>query len=177
MRTRHSNLLAMAHFLKTRTEPVLVCCLFFCRFCVSDPADWRLQYYKPWELRPEDEDTIRDQVEEAEATISREVADFEAHHLPEEEDSRAQEESRQEEPQEQAPAPEADPKESQDTANEASDTVGADNNLDRSSEVARTDGTPTNDHHAAAPDQTDVHRGADDDGGEVVEDQEDTVIY
>lgn len=25
MRTRHSNMIAMAHFLKTRTEPVLVC--------------------------------------------------------------------------------------------------------------------------------------------------------
>lgn len=53
--------------------------------------------------------------------------------------------------------------------------MGAETNLDQSSEVARTDVTPTNDHNAAPPDQTDAHR--DDDGGEVVEDNEDTVIY
>ncbi|RJE21764.1 pinin SDK memA [Aspergillus sclerotialis] len=158
MRTRHSNLLAMAHFLKTRTEPVL--------------------YYKPYELRREDEDTIRDQVDEAESIISREVAEFEARYPPQDDTKENKQENRQEEPdQSEPPALDTHPKEAKDTANEASDTVGAETNLDQSSKVARTDITPTNDHNAAPPDQTDVHRGADDDGGEVEEDKEDTVIY
>ena len=55
--------------------------------------------------------------------------------------------------------------------------MGAETNLDQSSEVARTDITPTNDHNVSLADQTDVHRGADDDGGEVEEDKEDTIIY
>ncbi|KAF2834400.1 putative nuclear protein SDK3 [Patellaria atrata CBS 101060] len=57
MRIRHSNLLATANFLYTRTEPRL--------------------YYKPWELRPKDEDIIKAQIEEAEATIDRELDEFE----------------------------------------------------------------------------------------------------
>ncbi|KZF21532.1 pinin/SDK/memA domain protein [Xylona heveae TC161] len=57
MRIRHSNLLAMAHFLYTDTEPRL--------------------YYKPWELLPGDEDRIKKQVEEAEEVIQRELKEFE----------------------------------------------------------------------------------------------------
>ncbi|KAL5424794.1 hypothetical protein PMIN04_003023 [Paraphaeosphaeria minitans] len=55
---RHDNLLAMAHFLQTRTEPRL--------------------YYKPWETTPEEDDRIRDQIAGAHDTIRREREDFEA---------------------------------------------------------------------------------------------------
>ncbi|KAL1605141.1 hypothetical protein SLS60_004684 [Paraconiothyrium brasiliense] len=58
LRIRHDNLLAMAHFLQTRTEPRL--------------------YYKPWETTPEEDDRIRDQIAEAHDIIRRERADFEA---------------------------------------------------------------------------------------------------
>ncbi|EGE81256.2 pinin/SDK/memA domain-containing protein [Blastomyces dermatitidis ATCC 18188] len=62
MRLRHSNQLAMAHFLKTTTEPVL--------------------YYKPWELRPEEEARIEQQIEDCKAAIAREVEEFEAKNPP-----------------------------------------------------------------------------------------------
>ncbi len=38
-------------------------------------ANW-LQYYKPWELLPRDEERIKTQIKEAEATIKRETAEF-----------------------------------------------------------------------------------------------------
>lgn len=64
-------------------------------------------------------------------------------------------------------------------AHEASDAVGAeDTNHEKPSEVAKTDtASTTNDTNAAVDDQADIHRAAEDDGGEVVEDKEDTVIY
>jgi len=60
MRIRHSNMLAIAHFLYTKTEPKI--------------------YYKPWELLPSDEERIKLQIAEAEALIDREVAEFKAKH-------------------------------------------------------------------------------------------------
>ncbi|PGH02479.1 hypothetical protein GX51_04647 [Blastomyces parvus] len=62
MRLRHSNQLAMAHFLKTTTEPVL--------------------YYKPWELRPEEEERIEQQIKDCKVAIAREVEEFEAKNPP-----------------------------------------------------------------------------------------------
>ncbi|KAG4411563.1 hypothetical protein IFR04_015302 [Cadophora malorum] len=60
MQTRHSNLLAMAHFLCTKSEPKI--------------------YYKPWELLPRDEERIKSQIREAEATIERETSQFDLRH-------------------------------------------------------------------------------------------------
>ncbi|KAK3635818.1 hypothetical protein LTR56_014524 [Elasticomyces elasticus] len=57
MRIRHANTLKMANFLQTSSEPKL--------------------YYKPWELRPDEEDRIEQQLKEAEALIERELAAFE----------------------------------------------------------------------------------------------------
>ncbi|KAL5360117.1 pinin/SDK/memA/ protein conserved region-domain-containing protein [Aspergillus floccosus] len=150
MRTRHANLRATAHFLKTQSEPVL--------------------YFKPWQLRPADEDTIRDQIEEAEATIARETAEFEARYPP-------QDEKTQEDSTEAVPAPDNDAKEGTDGA-EVSDKVAKSNGHDGGEEV-KADDVPASEYHnaVAPPDQADGHRGADDDGGEVVEDQEDTVEY
>ncbi|KAE8154736.1 pinin/SDK/memA/ protein conserved region-domain-containing protein [Aspergillus avenaceus] len=159
MRTRHANILAMAHFLKTKAEPAL--------------------YYKPWQLRSDDEDIIQDQVEEAKATISREISEFESRYPPEEEEStKESNDDNKEEKHDQAPAPEADTQELKEISQETSDPVGAETNHVRGSEVARTDITPTNDNNVSMDnDHADVHRGAEDDGGEVVEDKEDTVIY
>ncbi|KAJ0107597.1 hypothetical protein J7T55_007787 [Diaporthe amygdali] len=56
MRTRHSNMLAMAHSLRTRSEPKL--------------------YYRPWELTQEQEDIIKDQIRDAEDDIADEVRQF-----------------------------------------------------------------------------------------------------
>lgn len=60
MRIRHSNMLAMAHFLCTKTEPKV--------------------YYKPWELLPRDEERIKSQIAEAEALINQEEKEFKARH-------------------------------------------------------------------------------------------------
>ncbi|KAI4629799.1 uncharacterized protein J4E87_002986 [Alternaria ethzedia] len=62
MRARHANLLAMAHFLQTKSEPHL--------------------YYKPWETSPDEEDRIRDQIAEAEETVKREIEEYEARQQP-----------------------------------------------------------------------------------------------
>ncbi|PVI06385.1 hypothetical protein DM02DRAFT_582806 [Periconia macrospinosa] len=56
MRLRHDNLLAMAHFLKTTTEPQLL--------------------YKPWETTAEEDDRIRKQIAEAHEIIRQEVKDY-----------------------------------------------------------------------------------------------------
>ncbi|KAJ5028860.1 pinin/SDK/memA/ protein conserved region-domain-containing protein [Bipolaris maydis] len=58
MRIRHDNLLSMAHFLQTKTEPRL--------------------YYKPWETSPDEDDRIQDQIAEAKDIIRHEVAEYEA---------------------------------------------------------------------------------------------------
>ncbi|OJJ37623.1 hypothetical protein ASPWEDRAFT_171092 [Aspergillus wentii DTO 134E9] len=163
MRTRHSNLVAMAHFLKTKTKPVL--------------------YYKPWQLTHRDEDVIQDQIDEAEATVARETADFEERHpSPTEEESKEQKERTQSEvvaEQDPAPLPDKEPKEpKEETANDAAGTTNAETDHDKGHEIiAGTDGTADRQDAAPVNDQPDAHRAAEDDGGEVVEDQEDTVIY
>ncbi|KAF7117986.1 hypothetical protein CNMCM5793_007355 [Aspergillus hiratsukae] len=158
MRTRHSNLLAMAHFLKTKSEPVL--------------------YYKPWQLRPEDEDLIRRQIEEAEATISRERAEFEARHPPQEETESKEEKEIQAGNHQESPLPDADVQEPKDTAQESSDKGKAETSQDQNVEAAQPETAPVNDVPVSVnQNDSDDHRAADDDGGEVVEDNEDTVIY
>ncbi|KAG8166189.1 hypothetical protein KVR01_004741 [Diaporthe batatas] len=56
MRTRHSNMLAMAHSLRTRSEPKL--------------------YYRPWDLTQEQEDIIKDQIRDTEEEIADDVRQF-----------------------------------------------------------------------------------------------------
>ncbi|KAF2657221.1 hypothetical protein K491DRAFT_703557 [Lophiostoma macrostomum CBS 122681] len=60
MRTRHANLRHMAYFLQTKTEPRL--------------------YYKPWETTADEDDRIQDQIAYAEDTIRREQTEYEARH-------------------------------------------------------------------------------------------------
>ncbi|KAJ5940315.1 hypothetical protein N7516_000483 [Penicillium verrucosum] len=180
MQTRHSNMLALANFHKTQAKPVL--------------------YYKPWQPRPGDEAAIKQQIEEAEATVAREVAEFEARYPPEafapeqptkvetqpthaetkqqagEEQPRVSEKQQQTDDQPSAPEHGADPTDSKskETAYGAPETVGVDIN-DQTPDLAKTDETTANVEESAVQDQHDAHR--DDDGGEVVEDNEDTVIY
>ncbi|KAJ0387932.1 hypothetical protein COL922a_001210 [Colletotrichum nupharicola] len=56
MKTRHSNMLAMAHALRTKTQPQI--------------------FFRPWKLTREQEDEIDDQIQDAKATIAREVEVF-----------------------------------------------------------------------------------------------------
>jgi len=92
MKMRHRNLRASSRFLRTSVEPRLVSRRH------SSHQKTRLnlakQYYKPWELREKEEDTIKRQVEEAEDTIREELNKSEAKRangLPEDsEESRSQ---------------------------------------------------------------------------------------
>lgn len=126
---------------------------------------------------------IQDQIDEAEATVARETADFEERHpTPTEEESKEQKESTQSEvvaEQDPAPLPDKEPKEpKEETANDAAGTANAETDHDKGREIiAGTDGTADRQDAAPVNDQPDAHRAAEDDGGEVVEDQEDTVIY
>lgn len=63
MKARHDNMLHLAHFLFTRTEPRL--------------------YYKPWEMSSEEEDRIDDQIAEARAAIQRELDEYEVRQVDE----------------------------------------------------------------------------------------------
>jgi hypothetical protein len=178
MNTRHSNMLAMAHFLKTTTEPVLV----GFRSSKTDYRSWSqlttsVQYYKPWQLRRGDEEIITRHIEEAESIVTREAAEFDARYPPE--------------PEEQKPADQSDredhgrarldqgPREANGPATDTTDTVGSEIDRDRGTEIPRTNPTTSaNDHAQPTTAPAEASRGHDDDGGEVVEeDKEDTVIY
>ncbi|KAK7935334.1 hypothetical protein PG985_000829 [Apiospora marii] len=56
MRTRHTHLVAMARFLRTKTEPHI--------------------YYLPWDLTQRQEDLIKDQVQDAEDLVNQETREF-----------------------------------------------------------------------------------------------------
>ena len=157
-----------------------------------------LQYYKPWELRPRDEDIIQDQIDDAEDLIAREVADFEARYPPpskggeeggeEGQPAEKPEESKEKPAEEPAPLPEPEPKEKPNQPNEPEETthkqasdmdVGTGGEQKPAEVTTGTDEAPTNGHdqndagHAPPPPVV-PH----DDGGEVVEEEnEDTVIY
>lgn len=162
-----------------------------------------LQYYKPWELRPRDEDIIQDQIDDAEDLIAREVAEFEARNPPpskeggeeggeEGQPTEKPEEAKEKPAEEPAPLPEPEPKKEKPnepnepqkpevtTHEQASDmNVGTGGDQKPAEVTPGTDDTATNGHdqndagHAPPPPVV-PH----DDGGEVVEeDNEDTVIY
>ena len=155
MRIRHRNMLATARFLKTKAEPPL--------------------YYKPWDLRPEEEDTIQQQISDVENAIRREVADFE--------DRRRIESQKDTEEQIQAESRQSDPNK------EPPDTGGKDGTSEQQDSPAvgkvekATDNTnlqPSGEPHTIGNGVADTsdHVMADDHGGEeLVEGQEDDVIY
>lgn len=150
----------------------------------------RSQYYKPWELRREDEDIIQDQIEDAEKTVAREVAEFEARYPPPQQTEgqnppetkpkpQAGQEVEEDKPADH-PAPVAEveserkneTREPQETTHEASDRVGVETKRDQSS----VEDPHTRTNHEPQPDPSEADHP--DDGGEVVEeDNEDTVIY
>jgi hypothetical protein len=74
MRIRHSNMLAMAHSLQTKTSPILVGNSSMRRIRQSSLS---LQYYKPWELRPAEETTIKDRIRDTGDVIDGELDEFE----------------------------------------------------------------------------------------------------
>ena len=154
MRIRHGNMMVTARYLKTKAEPIL--------------------YYKPWDLRPEEEEAIQRQASHAQAIVDRERAEFEERRRREDETEaeRAQTEVRRLESQEETP-----------------DLDGGDGTSDRNDlpPNRELDGATRDDTQATqdAPElngkgSTEPHDHAmpDDHGGEeLVEGQEDDLIY
>lgn len=75
MRIRHSNMLAMSNFLKTEAEPKIVSSSFVKR-AMKDVLTVS-QYYRPFTLRPEEEEGIGKNRKEAKSQIDAELEDFE----------------------------------------------------------------------------------------------------
>ncbi|KAI4176224.1 MAG: hypothetical protein LQ348_006033 [Seirophora lacunosa] len=152
MHIRHSNTLAQAHFLQTRTEPKL--------------------YYMPWELLPTEDAKIKSQIEVAEASIQQETEELGARTPGAAIDMPADQKM---------PSPEskADGKpESED----AMDTVGSDANMiQEANGLANDESTdkkpePTRSETEQLPmNQQESAKDNDDDGDEMVEADEDMV--
>lgn len=164
MRIRHSNMLAMAQFLCTKSEPKLVSIFPAIHVFSADS----LQYYKPWELLPGDAERIKEQIADTEALIEREILEFNRRHMTELQ-------------------PEGRPRE-EEAKNEAAETEG-EHHAESSPvpRVAESDTTnpllPTVQAQAPAPERAQegqvlAERDPLEENGEVVvEGDEDTVIY
>jgi len=138
MRIRHQSVQATAHFLKTKTEPSL--------------------YYRPWDLRPEEEAQIKQQISETEEVVSKELAGKEAETEPKEADVQMEEE--------QKPGLVGD-----DITNKQKATA--------TPEPQPTNDVPMNDERPKSEEKGHERRVSNDDHGgeELVEGQEDDVIY
>ncbi|KAL8829280.1 MAG: hypothetical protein Q9170_006242 [Blastenia crenularia] len=154
MHIRHSNMLSQAHFLETKAEPKL--------------------YYMPWELLPSEETRIKSQVEAAEAIVQEETAKFE---------SEAAENNAESQPDSKAPDVEETSNDEQE-AKVTKETVGPENdNLQEANDLANNG--PTNKKPEPSPTETqqvptepqETSKDQEDDGGEMVEADEDMVIY
>ena len=122
-------------------------------------ADGPMQYYKPWELLPGDEARINDQVRETEELVSQELSQYDIDHptSPKDHKSGPDQEVNQE------------PKESVNT--DLIEDGKEKSNGTNSNNIEMLDASPkTSERPEAAKDTGD-------DGGEVVEGDEDTVIY
>jgi hypothetical protein len=140
-------MLSMAHFLSTKAEPKIVCS----QSLFKDISLTCIQYYKPWELRPEDEDRIKTQIAVTEDIIERELAAYEGR-----------------KPKERKPI------EAETTNNKSKETLGEPQT--ESPSAANVD--TTNDLQEAEPVSDKKSNVQEEHNGEVVvENEEDTVIY
>lgn len=74
MHARHRNLLDMANMLQTKAEPKLVCNTDWSRCVLSANVQ---QYYRPWDLLPDEDTQIEEQLAAARTRIDEELAEFE----------------------------------------------------------------------------------------------------
>ncbi|KAL8752144.1 MAG: hypothetical protein Q9184_005831 [Pyrenodesmia sp. 2 TL-2023] len=152
MHIRHSNMLAQAHFLQTKAEPKL--------------------YYLPWELLPSEDAKIKAQVQATESTIQQETETFGSEPAEEVADSQADHKTP-------SPEKEVDRKPEAEVTKE---TVGSEANIPQDANRLTNDGSTDKkpEPSSLVSDQqvsTETVKDNDDDGGEMVEAGEDTVIY
>ena len=121
------------------------------------------QYYKPWQLLPGDDDRIRRQIQETEETVAQENG---------RQDPDVKREPLQ-------PSNDTDPADMEIDKDDRKEEDGKKNSETDPGEP-RAYGSPTNEDAVlpdAAPETTAGAKDTGDDGGEVVEGEEDTVIY
>lgn len=128
-----------------------------------------VQFYRPWELTRGDEETIRDQVKEAEETIELEVSQYRAQDPSKSESPPPKSEKEGIRKQPELRAAEGQPALDNDTDKEQLETV--EDKISGNAESA------DHDLQYNVNDQPENSRDTGDDGGEVVEGDEDTVIY
>lgn len=127
-----------------------------------------MQYYKPWELLPGDEEKLKAQIEEAEGQVRVETEQWDEEHPIADSEFHSNTEPK-------VPVPEDQEKENSDTV--GSITNGENLPIPKQSEDTNMNGTavPDNEQQPSQPPESSKDQG--DDGGEVVEGEEDTVIY
>lgn len=157
-RIRHSNMLAQAHFLQTKTEPKL--------------------FYKPWELRTEEEDVIKAQIEDAEAAIEKELADFEGQRQVEPEEEQ-HEKNGTPEKKDEAEAQQAEDMVGSEQANEPPKSPREQDNITASDDQVKPTSHPDTQENGHSPKEHESKSKEhnEDHGEEVLEAEEDTVIY
>ncbi|KAK5128038.1 hypothetical protein LTR85_005155 [Meristemomyces frigidus] len=176
MRMRHKDMLDTANFLQTTTESKL--------------------YYRPWDLRPDEEDRIEDQIKEAQDQIDKELG---ISQQGEDDAVRADKANGADASATEAIACDStkvDQKDDVDAAGNSAIVSGRDAqeeapakstediDTDKPAEVPDSDATnrETNDEapskaDGAEEERSDKPQGTEDDGGHVVEGEEDTLIY
>ncbi|KAL8936110.1 MAG: hypothetical protein Q9216_005102 [Gyalolechia sp. 2 TL-2023] len=154
MHIRHSNTLAQAHFLQTRTEPKL--------------------YYMPWELSASEDAQIKSQIQAAEASIQQETEQLESADAKETAEPQAKQKSPTTEP----------TVDGEQESRDAKETVGSEanipqetNSLPNEASTDKKSGNSPAEPEQAPANHSDNLRDHDDDGGEMVEADEDMVIY
>ncbi len=166
MQIRHSNRLAQAQFLKTKAEPGLVGVLL--RGQCSDDTN-NLQYYKPWELLPSEEDKIKIQITQAEQDVERETEQFDIGNPQDGADAAKGTSNESQRVEEGKPQP--DPLQ---TVGPATDKAA---NPDSEELSITNEDDPAESDIRKTVEPPDAPKDHNDDGGEVVEGDEDTVIY
>ncbi|KAL8925206.1 MAG: hypothetical protein Q9172_002311 [Xanthocarpia lactea] len=151
MHIRHSNMLAQAHFLQTKAEPRL--------------------FYKPWELIPSEDARIKLQIKEAEGNMQRELAQL---------DPGTAEESTEYRTAAKSPLP-GSKLDIEQPSNAAKETVFSETNGDHGQNGNTNDETTDENANVSHPEvqlnQQENLKDHDDDGDEMVEADEDMVIY
>lgn len=137
---------------------------------LDDKTDY-LQYYKPWELQPEEEDRIKAQIQQAERDIEQETEQFEGKVSSEKPETAQKADDKLPRPEEEAAQP------------NSVDTVGPDTDKAEEPQKEEYSNTNTDDHMEGIKTETEeepheASKDHNDDVGEVVEGGgEDTVIY
>ena len=161
-------MLAQAHFLRTKTEPRLVSDSILATL-IQFPNHCN-QYYKPWELLPDEEEKIQAQKREAEEIVDKETTQWDEDHAAADPEHPSEMEDKQ-------PKPNDISKDEKDKVGSDSMTNGEASSAPANSENTNMDDVTMSDLEPKHTDTPEVSKDHGDDGGEELIGEEDTVIY